>query len=112
MDAGEPDEDISDLEARIEELAAAIESCRKMILAAKIAMTAGGLLLVALVLGAIPFDPAAMIAGMAAAIGGIVVYGSNTSTLQQAAADLNAAEALRAELIGRLDLRMIGAPDV
>jgi hypothetical protein len=40
-------------------------------------------------------------------IGGIVVFGSNTSTSKQAAA-LKAAEAHRAELIGMIDLRPVG----
>jgi hypothetical protein len=36
-----------------------------------------------------------------------VSLGSNTSTLQQTTAAINAAEAHRSELIGRIDLRVV-----
>jgi len=112
MGAGDLHEDISRLELRIEQLANTIERCRKIILASKIAIAIGGMLMVALVLGVVRFNPVAMIAAMTLAIGGIVVFGSNTSTSKQAAADLSAAEALRSELIGRIDLRVVGLPDL
>ena len=107
-----PGDDISRLEARIEELARTIERCRKIILAAKIAIAAGGALILALMLGVIGFNPTALVTGMAAAIGGIVALGSNASTANQATADLQAAEAERAELIGQIDLRLVGSPDL
>ena len=47
------------------------------------------------------------IAAIAALIGGIVLFGSNNSTLQQARAALRAAEAERAMLIGRIELRVV-----
>jgi hypothetical protein len=50
-------------------------------------------------LGAIRFDPMAMIGAISAVIGGTVVFGSNTSTLKQAAVAIKTAEALR----GRAD---------
>jgi len=112
MSTGELHEDISRLELRIEQLANRIERCRKIILVAKIAIAVGGALILALLLGAIRFNPVAMIAATTLAIGGIVVFGSNTSTSKQAAADLSAAETLRAELIGRIDLRVVGLPDL
>jgi hypothetical protein len=111
MGAGDLHEEISRLELRIERLANTIERCRKIVLVAKIAIAVGGVLMLALLLGAIRFNPVAMIAAMTLAIGGIVVFGSNTSTSKQAAADLNAAEMLRAELIGRIDLRVVGLSD-
>ncbi len=100
-------EEIERLEDRIEALAGSIESCRKFILASRVAIGAGGILLVALVIGAIGFDPLAMVAGLAAVLGGIVLLGSNNSTLQQAAAALKVAEAERAQLIGSIDLRVV-----
>jgi hypothetical protein len=111
MDDGDLHEAISRLELQIEQLADTIERCRKIILISKIAIAVGGLLLAALLLGAIGFSPVAMVTGMTLAIGGIVVFGSNTSTLNQAAADLKAAEALRVELIGRIDFRVVGLPN-
>jgi hypothetical protein len=66
---------------------------------------------VAVLLGAIRSDPAVMIAALAAVIGGIVLLGSNGSTAEEASADLAAAEAERAELIGAIDLRLVPGHD-
>ena len=105
---GDLHEEISHIEARIEELADVIESCRKFILISKVAMAAGGILILAIILGAVGFDPTIMIGAIAAAIGGTVVFGSNKSTLNQTMADMKAAEAHRTELITRMDLRVVG----
>jgi hypothetical protein len=105
--AGNPHDEIVRLEAQIEELAAKIESCRKFILASRIAMASGGIVIAAMLLGAIRFDPAAMTAAVAALLGGIVVWGSNGSTAKEAAMELSAAEADRAALIEMIDLRVI-----
>jgi hypothetical protein len=99
---------ISSLEAHIDELTEVIESCRKVILVSKVVITAGGIWLLAFTFGAIRFDSMAMIGAISAVIGGTVVFGSNTSTSKQAAADIKAAEALRAELIGKINLRLVG----
>jgi hypothetical protein len=98
---------ISRLEARVDGLAEILERCRKIALVSKVAIAAGALAMAAMTLGPIRFDPMAMIAAMIAVIGGIVAYGSNRSTAEQTAAGLRAAEALRAELIGRLELRVV-----
>jgi hypothetical protein len=58
--------------------------------------------------GAIRFDSVAMIGAISAVIGGTVVFGSNTSTSKQGAADIKAAEARRAKLIGKINLRLVG----
>jgi hypothetical protein len=97
------------LEDRIEELAGAIESCRKFMLVSRAAIAAGGVLLIALVIGAVAFSPMAMVAAFAAVIGGIVLLGSNRSTSQQATAALRAAETERAVLIGQIDLQVVGS---
>jgi len=105
----DPHDEIVRLEARIEGLEATIVSCRKFILAARIAVAASGILFVAILYGAIRYDlaPMALAAAMAALLGGIVVWGSNGSTAKQAASELAAAEANRAALIGLIDLRVI-----
>jgi hypothetical protein len=108
MDEGDLREQILRLEARIDELAEAIESCRKMILVSKIAMAAGGMLIVVIVLGAVRFDPMAMIGAIAAIIGGTVLFGSNRSTSEQATAAMKAAEVQRAALIDGIGLRVVG----
>ena len=104
---GDPHDEIVRLEAQIEELAAKIESCRKFILASRIAMASGGIVIAAILLGAIRFDPAAITAAVAAFLGGIVVWGSNGSTAKEAAKQFATAEADRAALIEKIDLRVI-----
>jgi hypothetical protein len=92
----DPREQISELEVQIEELAAALEWCRKTALASKAAMAFGGILLAATILGVVTFDPMAMVAGLAALLGGVVVFGSNRSTADQLSMSMRNAEALRA----------------
>jgi hypothetical protein len=103
----DPRREIARLEEHIEALSDKIESCRKFILAARIALGAGALVLVAMLLGAVRPDLTVMAAAMAASIGGIVVWGSNSGTAKEAAAELAAAEANRSALIGQLDLRTV-----
>jgi hypothetical protein len=104
---GDPRDEIVRLEAQIDELAATIESCRKFILAARIAMWGGGIVLAAMLVGAIRLDPAAMAGASAALLGGIVVWGSNNSTAKEARKELAVAEARRTALIETIDLRAI-----
>jgi hypothetical protein len=106
-DDGDLHEQILHIEAHIEELADVIESCRKFILISKAAMAAGGTLILAIIIGAVGFDPTVTIAALAA-----VVCGSNTSTLKQTTTAMKAAEAHRAELISRMDLRVVGDGEV
>jgi hypothetical protein len=98
---------ISRLEADMDDLAETVEGCRKIILASKIAIAAGGISMAAILFGAIRFDPVVMVAAMAAMLGGVVVFGSNVSTSRQAVARMKEAEAARAELIGKLELRAV-----
>jgi len=103
----DPREQISELEVQIEELAGALERCRKTALAAKTAMAFGTILLAVTVLGIVTFNPMAMVAGLTALLGGVVVFGSNASTSNQLAETMRNAEAQRAALIGRLDIRLV-----
>ena len=96
----DPREQIVQLEERIDELAARIESCRKFILPSRTAVAVGGGLLIAMMFGAIRFDGMLMMLSIAAVLGGVVLLGSNSSTAKDAAAQLSTAEARRAELIG------------
>jgi hypothetical protein len=106
-DDGDLQDQILHLEAQIEQLADVIERCRKIILMSKVAIAVGGALILAIIIGAVGFDPTVMIGALAAVIGGIVVFGSNTTTLKQTTTDMKAAEVHRAELINRLDLRVV-----
>jgi hypothetical protein len=99
--------EIERLEAEIEDVAGRLESCRKFILAARIAVVAGAVALVALLFGAIRFDPTVMAGAAAALLGGIVVYGSNSSTAKEAVAELAEAEAERATLIDAITLQVV-----
>jgi hypothetical protein len=107
MEDDDPHDEIERLEAQIDDLVAKLESCRKFILVSQIAIVAGAVLLAALLLGIIRFDATEMIAAVAALLGGIVGWGTNRSTAQEAAAELAAAEAQRKALIGTLDLRVV-----
>jgi hypothetical protein len=104
---GDARHEIASLETRLEELAEALARCRKFRLASQIAMAGGGFWLVAAVIGIIGFDSVAMIAAIAGVIGGIVMYGSNSTTAEELAAEMKEAEAKRASLIGALDLRVV-----
>jgi cell division septum initiation protein DivIVA len=107
MRDGDLREQILGLEAQIEELAETIESCRKIIQISKAFIVVGGLLIAAITIGLIRFDPMLMIGALTAVVGGIVALGSNWSTSQQAVSTLKAAEAQRAELISKIDLRVV-----
>ena len=107
-DDGDLHEQILHIEAHIEELTDIIERCRKIILISKAAIAAGGILILAIIVGALGFDPTILIGAIAAVIGGTVVFGSNTSTLKQTSADMKAVEAHRTELISRMDLKVVG----
>jgi hypothetical protein len=108
-DDGDLRDEIVRLEAEIEQLAETIESCRKLIVIAKAAMSLAGILIVAALLGAINLDPALLIGAFGVVLGGVVVFGSNTSTLEQAMAATRAAELRRSQMIGKIDLRVVGS---
>ena len=103
----DPHDEIERLEAKIDVLAARLESCSKFILAGRVAMAGGGLALAALLFGAIRFDPAWLSLAVAALLGGIVVWGSNESTAKEATAELAEVESRRAALIGSIELRVV-----
>ena len=107
MHDGDVREQILALEAQIEKLAEEIESCRKVIMISKAFTAVGGILILAMTIGIVRFDPMIMIGAFTAVIGGIVLLGSNWSISQQAMAALKAAEAQRAELISTIDLRLV-----
>jgi hypothetical protein len=98
---------ISRLEIEIEELAKAIEKCRKIIAISKAAIVVGTAWMLALVLGVFSFAPISIIGAISTVIFGIVSFGSNVSTSKQNMASMKEAEALRAELINRIDPRVV-----
>src|SRR3954464_11844947 len=108
MDEDDPADEISLLEARIEELAELSERCRKAILVSKTAIAGGAALLLLMMLGLFGSSQVAAIGSIAALLGGIGSLGSNVSPLQQTRAAIGAAELQRSDLIGGIDLRVVG----
>jgi len=104
----DPIDEISRIEARLDELAEVSERCRKIILASKVAIASGVALMVATVLGLLGSNQVTSVGSIAAVLGGIVSLGSNVSTLRETTAAMSAAEVLRSELISRIDLRLVG----
>jgi hypothetical protein len=103
----DPHEKIGRIEEHIEELAVKLESCRKFILASRVSVAGGGLVLAAMLVGAIRPDLGLMAASVALLLGGIVIWGSNSSTANEAAKEIAAAEMERAALIEQLNPRVV-----
>ena len=101
-------DEIATIEARLEHLAAVAERCRKIILASKVAIGGGLALLLVMMIGLLGPNQVAAIGSIAVVLGGIVSLGSNVSTLQQTTAAISAAESARSDLIGGMDLRVVG----
>jgi hypothetical protein len=100
---------IEALEDEIERLSLRRERCRKLSVAAKLAIAAGAVWLVLTLVGIAPFVPTLFFASIAAAIGGVVLLGSNATTWDETDARLRQAEAQRAALIGEIGMRVVDA---
>ena len=107
-DEDNPIDEISRIEAQLEELAAISERCRRIILVSKAAITGGVALPILMMLGIFGSNQVAVIGSIAAVLGGIVLFGSNVSTLRQTMTAISATEAFRSDLISRIDLRVVG----
>ena len=107
-DEDNPGDVISRIETKLEELAEVSERCRKIILVSKAAIAGGIALLFLAILGLFGSNPVAALGSIAVVLGGVVSLGSNVSTLQQTMAAMSAAEALRSDLISRIDPRVVG----
>lgn len=107
MTEHDPTDEIAQIEDRIAALAEIAERCRKFILASKIAIAAGAVLLLVTILGIFLLGQTAALGSIALVLGGIVSLGSNISTLRQTEDAIATAEARRAALIGRIDLRLV-----
>lgn len=107
MTDNDPTDEISRLEAQLEELAVVAERCRKFVMASKAAIAGGAALLVITLLGLFGAGVTAALGSIALILGGIVSLGSNVSTLRQTEEAIGSAELLRSDLIGRIDLQMV-----
>lgn len=108
MDESDIRDQVAQLEIRMEQLAESIARCGKIALGAKISIGAGAAWFALFVLWILPFNPTAFVAALTAILGGVVLLGSNATTWEQTQAELQTAEAMRASLIGRIALRVVG----
>lgn len=108
MDELDISDQIARLEDRIEVLAAELARCRKIAVGAKIAVGCGAAWFALLLVQFVWFNATAFVAALSAVLGGVVLLGSNATTWAQTESALAAAEASRAELIGAIDLRLVG----
>lgn len=109
MDDDASRDEIARLEEEMETLAERIARCRKLSLAAKLAIVAGLSWVALTLLSAVPFASYALVGALALGIGGIVLLGSNATTWKQNEKTLHAVEKLRADLIEGMDLPTVGA---
>ena len=100
-------EQVTLLEADIERLSDVAQRCRKIAVAAKAAIGAGCVLLASLLVGAIGADALSLMISAILIIGGIVLVGSNETTLKQTLARIEDAERLRAALISQMELTLV-----
>jgi len=101
-------DEIAQLEARIEALRESIERCRKFSLTAKLTIAAGAIWIALAMLSVISYTPETTIAALAAMIIGTVLLGSNATTWTQTEAAIHSSEKMRADLIARMDIRVVG----
>src|SRR4051812_50026440 len=104
----DPQQEIADLEAEIEALTQAAERCRKIIVLSKRTSRAGGLLLVLILSGLIRLGPMALVLAITAGLGGLALFGSHATTLNEIVARISAREARRAALIDAMALQTVG----
>lgn len=107
MDDSNAHDKIARIEIDLEKLADTLDRCRKAMLLAKVAIVAGALWMLAASIGIVRFDSAAALGGIAAVIGGIVVYGTNSSTSKQTREAMKAAERDRSDLIDMINPRAV-----
>jgi len=103
-------EQIARLETEVERLSDSVSRGRKIAVAARVAIGAGCVLLASLLVGAIGVDGLSLIISAILIIGGIVLLGSNETTMKQTLARIEETERLRAALISQMELTLVSGP--
>ncbi len=98
---------IERLEEEIEALTDKAEQCRKIMSLARLGIAIGGLVLVAILLGVLRAGGIGFIVSVSAVLIGIVVLGSNSSTRDEALAQIAERRARRDALIDAIAPRSI-----
>ena len=104
--------EIARLEERIEELHQSLDRCGKIALAAQIAIAGGALWLVLAVVSILTFSPTGLFGALAAALGGVVLLGSNRTTREELDGQLQTLEDRRRALIDAMRLRLVEDPGI
>lgn len=99
--------EIEKLEERIEHLAEEAAGCRKLMTVSRMAIGGGAAMAAGTLTGLLQFDPLLLFGGVTLIIGGIVFYGSNSSTLVEKLDAIRDADARRADLISSIGLRLV-----
>jgi hypothetical protein len=110
MQATDLHDQIEELEAQVEALSEIAEGCRKWIWLAKVIFSAGAIWLLAGAIGIIRSDSLATVFAISATLGGVVLYGSNVSTLRRTREAIASVEARRVQLIDSADLPSLEIP--
>jgi hypothetical protein len=97
-------EQIEQLELRIEELQEKVGRSRRLMLMGRVCTIIGPLLLLALLLGLLRFEPVEMVIGITVGIGGIVLLGSSKATKEDIERSLKEVEEERTAAIDALEL--------
>ncbi|MGE0564871.1 MAG: hypothetical protein AB7O50_10190 [Pseudolabrys sp.] len=100
-------DEIAEVEALIEHVAEVIERCRKISFGARALTAAGGLAILLAVFATVTVNPTLLFGGIAAAIGGFVLTGSNRTTREQHENLLHELEDKRRAMIDGLALRRV-----
>jgi hypothetical protein len=101
---------IEELEAQLEALSEIADGCRKWIWLAKVVLAAGAIWLLAGAIGILRSESVETVVAISAALGGIVLYGSNVSTLRRTRDAILSLETRRVQLIDSADLPGLEIP--
>ena len=103
-----PAQQIERLEAEIDELREAIGRSRRLVVVGRACLFGGAALLIGLMLGLATVTPVRMIAGITAALGGLVLMGSSVGSTKQLELSLKRRENERNAAIDALPFVELG----